>query len=168
MAVTRFALSVRDRPLVVDELSAEVALGPMSHLSSLNIKPLRLDIELVEGTRSQADKHFLPIIWVTFFRAVGQYPVLAILTIASGPKRDCLCEVVWDVVPFIVSKPGLMTRRTWVLGVNIVAHSPASSNARLTTSSVGAFRYGSIAENEDQPPTCMTTRGLRPLSTRSL
>lgn len=37
---------------------------------------------------------------------------------------------------------------------------PASRKASLTTDGVGAFRYGSIAWKESQPPTCITTRGF--------
>jgi hypothetical protein len=53
-----------------------------------------------------------------------------------------------------------MSLGTWVLGVDIVGHRSASSKALFTTSSLGLFKYGSMAWKESHPPTDITTRGF--------
>jgi len=44
--------------------------------------------------------------------------------------------------------------------VDIVGHRFASSKALFTTSSLGLFKYGSMAWKESHPPTDITTRGF--------
>ncbi len=76
-------------------------------------------------------------------RLVGGYP---------DQFLDFLCRVLCDQLQYPVITVAVHTK-------------PSSSNASLTTSGVGALRYGSMAWNESQPPTCITTRGFSSLST---
>jgi len=57
-------------------------------------------------TGRQPDEHLFAVVWITFLWRVREYPILAVLPVTTRTKRDRLGELVGDVVPFIVSKPG--------------------------------------------------------------
>ncbi|ACM59094.1 hypothetical protein Hlac_3587 (plasmid) [Halorubrum lacusprofundi ATCC 49239] len=121
MLVARFATLVRDCTVHIDHLSAEITLSAMTHLPSLDVKVFHFDIELMERTGRQPDEHLFAVVWITFLWRVREYPILAVLPVTTRTKRDRLGELVGDVVPFIVSKPGVMASWTWVLWVDIFA-----------------------------------------------
>jgi len=75
----------------------------------------------MERTGRQPDEHLFAVVWITFLWRVREYPILAVLPVTTRTKRDRLGELVGDVVPFIVSKPGVMASWTWVLWVDIFA-----------------------------------------------
>ena len=117
--VTCLAAVVRNRPVEVDHLPTEIALSAVAHLSGFDIKILHFDVELVERTGSQSNEYLLSVFWVPFFGRVREYPVLTLLAIASRTQRYRLGELVGHVMPVVVSEPGVMARRTWVLWVDI-------------------------------------------------
>ena len=100
------ATDVRGGSVEVDHLSAEIALGAVPYLSGLDIKILHLDVELVERMGRQPDENFLSVIWISFPRAIRQYPILPLLAVASRTQRDCLGKFVGDIVPFVVPERG--------------------------------------------------------------
>ena len=120
MLVTRLATGVRDCPVKVDHLTAEITLDLVTHLSRFNVKVLHLDVEFMQRTGRQSDKNLLSVVWVSLLRRVREHPILALLSAAARSNRDRLGELIGDVVSFVVSKPGVITRRKWVLGVNSV------------------------------------------------
>ena len=106
MLVTGLATGVRYRPVEVDHLTAEIAFDPVAHLSRLNVQVLHLDVELMEGTWRQSNEHLLAVIWISLFRRVREHPILSLLTVASWTQRDRPGELVGNVVPFVIPKPG--------------------------------------------------------------
>lgn len=121
MLVARLTTGVRDRPVKVDHLTAEITLGSVTHLSRLDIKILHLNIELVERMGRQPDENCLAVVWVSFLWRVRQYLVLPFLAVATRAQRYRLGEFVRHVVPFVVSEPWVMASWTWVLWVDIFA-----------------------------------------------
>lgn len=165
--MARLSLSVRYGTFEIDHLATEVTFGSVPHLPGLHIEGLRLDVQLVQRPRRQADEHLLPTPHVSFLRGVGEHSVLPFLAITSGSKRDSLRKFLANVVPFVAREPGVMAIRTQVLGIDTilingipdVVHeifvvavrwlvvtivcgqtSPASSKASSTISGVGEFR----------------------------
>jgi len=83
--VARLPTGVRDRPVKVDHLTAEIALDPVAHLSRFSVEILHLDVELMERTGGQPDEHLLSVIWISFLRRVREHPILPFLAVATRP-----------------------------------------------------------------------------------
>ena len=106
--------------VLLKSTSTQITLGAVAHLAVLCVEVLHLDPELVERTRGEADQNLLPVFWVSFLRRIRQHPVLPFLAVSPWTQRDRPGELVGNVVPFVVSKPRVMTPRTRVLWVDIV------------------------------------------------